>query len=101
MTKIDLNVPCIAPDGQPQDDINRVGDIVGVRTLASHLRDLLAVETEGDSMKLFAWYMKLQANDVLELDQKDLNELFDLIKTSKKMPLFIKGQVLLKLSEAK
>lgn len=91
MTTINLNTPLIGTDGKPVPD----------QTLAATLSQVLAMQTEGKTLKLYGWHKTLQVGDPLILDDSDKKDLEKLIDEHKTMYVFVKGQLLEAIAEAK
>jgi len=91
MTKIDLNVQLI----------DTTGNTVKDRTLAQTLSEIIATQTEGKTLKLYGWHKTLQVGDPLILDDADKKDLEKLIDEHKTMFVFVKGQLLEVISNAK
>lgn len=91
MTTINLNIPLIGTDGKE----------VPNQTLAATLSQAIAIETEGKTLKLYGWHKTLQVGDPLILDDSDKADLEKLIENHKSMYVFVKGQLLEAIKNAK
>lgn len=84
MQTINLNVALVTMDGTNSP----------TETLSHILADIIATETEGKTIKLYGWYKTLQANQPLQLDEADLQDLRTLVDTNKRLFLYVKGQIM-------
>ncbi len=85
MNTLDFNVPLVDVNGEPSKD---------GRTLAQTLSEIIAMETEGKTLKLYGWHKTLQVGSPLELDESDTKDLEKLITEHPKVFVFVKGQLL-------
>lgn len=88
MHTINLNVPLVTVPGTEDPH----------QSLAKILADVLATETEGKTLKLYGWYKTLQASQELVLDDADLQDLRTLVDTNKRLFLYVKGQIMERLT---
>ena len=63
-------------------------------TLGETLAQFIGSETKGNTVKLFGWMIRLQGKEHLELDEADRKTLYELIDTTDRMFISIKGQLL-------
>ena len=91
MTTLDFNIPMI--------DLNGVE--VKNQTLAQALSSYIGSQTKGQTLKLFGWHKTLQVGDPLILDDADLEVLQKLVSDNEDMYVFVKGQLLDVIKEAK
>ena len=64
------------------------------KTLAQVLSEIIATETEGNTIKLYGWYKTLLEQKELILDDADLEALRKLVSENKRLFIFVKGQLL-------
>jgi hypothetical protein len=91
MYTIDLSSPIFSIDGS----------VVASKTLSSVLAELLGMQTEGRSLKLYGWYRQCLAQEPLILDESDMADLKKLIDENKNVFVYIKGQLLEALGNSK
>lgn len=63
-------------------------------TLAKQLYQLLGTEVDGNTVKLYGWYLSLKENGTLVLDEADTTLLRGIIEGSKRIGIMLKGQFL-------
>lgn len=64
------------------------------KTLAEILAEFLGTETKGNTVKLYYWYGCLQKTKSLDLDDVDKGTLTELITSTERLYVFLKGQLL-------
>jgi len=82
--KVDLNFDLKGLDGAPIKDANA----------AKLIANLLASTVEGDARKLWPIVLKLQAGEVLELNEEDATALDSFIADHPGLSILAKGQIL-------
>lgn len=87
---LNFDVPAVKIDGN-EDTL----------TLGSLLSELIATETEGNTMKLFGWHKALQAKKPLMLDDSDKKVLYNLVDKTNRMYINVKAQILIIIDAAK
>lgn len=74
--------------------LNEKGEAIPNEDLAKTLSAFLGTETEGKTLKLYGWHKTLQVGDPLSLDESDKEDLKKIIEDSKRLYIFVKGQLL-------
>lgn len=70
------------------------GKEVPGKTLAQALSEIIAIETEGKTLKLYGWHKTLQVGDPLIIDDSDKADLIKLIEENKRVFIYMKGQLI-------
>jgi hypothetical protein len=83
--ELNLNIPLKSLKGE---------DITGQGTIGEMVGNTIVSETEGDSVKIFGWALKLVSNDRLVLDVSDKKALRELIEKNSRMTILLKAQAL-------
>jgi hypothetical protein len=91
MIKVNLKTPLLNVKGEPKENV----------FLSDIIADLLSSEVKGNALKLFGWMQDLSKDGSLNLDNADYTTLKTLIEGTERMPVLVKGQVLIVLNEAK
>lgn len=73
---------------------NENGELVPEQTLAKVLSQFIGTEQDGNPVKLYGWHKDLQKNGKLQMDDADTADLRKLITETKRMFVFVKGQLL-------
>jgi hypothetical protein len=83
--ELNLNIPLKSLKGE---------DITGQGTIGEMVGNIIVSETEGNSVKIFGWALKLASNDKLFLDASDKKALRELIEKNSRMTILLKAQAL-------
>jgi hypothetical protein len=81
--KLDLNVPITDLDGKPIEG----------QTLGKIAASLFAQKTDGDSLKLYGWALKLNAGETLDLDASDEITFRESVKSFSNATALLKAQI--------
>jgi hypothetical protein len=71
------------------------------KTLSTVLSEVLATETKGNTVKIYGWYRSLLKSNKVTLDKADKDDLKKLIETNDRLFIYVKGQLLEIIDEAR
>ncbi len=89
--KINLNFNLTNLEGKEIEGDNNAGKL---------LANLLAGSSDGKSIKLWEWALKLYKGEELDLDTTDKDVIYAFIETSKQMSNLAKAQMMLAIKDA-
>lgn len=71
------------------------------KTLGRLLSEILLSETAGDPIKLHDWGTQLRQENILEVDDSDYKTIYELLKTTPRVVVTSRAQIMKKMDEAK
>lgn len=71
------------------------------KTLGKLLSEILLSETTGDPIKLHDWGTQLRQENILEVDDSDYKTIYELLKTTPRVVVTSRAQIMKKMDEAK
>jgi len=90
MTTINLSAPVTTTSGNPM--VDQEGRPV---TLANILANILAGQSKGQALKVWAWALDLHKTNQLSVDDVDLKFIKDVIENSETTSILAKAQLLI------
>lgn len=71
------------------------------QTVAEALSEIIGTQTKGNTVKLYGWYQQLKDKQSLSLDEADYEMLKGLIEQDERIFVYVKGQLLKAIKDAK